>query len=188
MKLNFIFALALSAAVATPAFAGTTIFTGDTTGGATFNRPIAGTPPTNLSGVGTAVRFVVNPFTVTQSGSYSFFNVTNYDSYLGVHANAFNPLTPLANAVAYSDDFNGTLDSGFSGLNLLAGTSYFAISSGFDNSDFGAFRLTISGPGEILGGLQGAVPEPGIWGLMIVGFGLIGAALRRRTGRLAFAA
>jgi PEP-CTERM motif len=188
MKMNFILALALSAAVATPAFAGTTIFSGNTVGGPTYNRPIGGTPPTNLSGVGTAVRYAVNPFTVSVSGAYSFFNSTNYDSYLGIHANLFNPLNGLQNAIAYNDDFNGTLDGGFSGLNLLAGTSYFAISSGFDNNDFGAFTLTVTGPGDITGGnVLGAVPEPGIWGLMIVGFGLIGAALRRQTGRLAFA-
>ena len=31
------------------------------------------------------------------------------------------------------------------------------------------------------------VPEPATWGLMIVGIGLVGAALRRRHGRLAIA-
>jgi PEP-CTERM motif len=187
MKLNMFFALALSAAVATPAFAGTTIFTGDTTGGSTYNRALTGRPPTGLSGVGTAVRFVVNPFTVSASGAYDFLNSSVHDSYLGIHANLFNPTNALQNALAYDDDAGPGSDSAISGLNLLAGTSYFAVSSGFANTDFGRFTLTISGPGEILGGLQGAVPEPSVWGLMIAGFGLIGAALRRRTGRLAFA-
>jgi PEP-CTERM motif len=31
-----------------------------------------------------------------------------------------------------------------------------------------------------LNGQQGAVPEPGTWGMMILGFGVVGSALRRR--------
>lgn len=37
-------------------------------------------------------------------------------------------------------------------------------------------------------GVAGAVPEPGAWALMIVGFGLAGAALRRQRQPLAVAA
>ncbi|PZQ42179.1 MAG: hypothetical protein DI570_29865, partial [Phenylobacterium zucineum] len=33
----------------------------------------------------------------------------------------------------------------------------------------------------------GAIPEPGTWALMIAGFGLAGAALRRRRAQTAFA-
>lgn len=163
---------------ASPAVAA--VFTGDTTGGQTYNRPLSGIPPVSLSGVGTAVRFVVTPFTVTASGGYDFLNSTGYDSYLGVHRDSFNPLTPLVNAVGYSDDFNG-LNGGFSGLGLLTGVNYFAVSSGFDNTDFGAFTLTITGPGNVIGGsTTGAVPEPASWALLIAGFGLTGAAMRRR--------
>ena len=190
MKQVLSFALALSALVATPSLAATTIFTGNTTGGPTYNRAIANgnNAPVSLSGVGTAVRYAVTSFTVGQSGAYFFFNGTNYDSYLGIHSNLFNPLNALQNAVAYSDDFNLTLDAGFSGLNLLAGTSYFAVSSGFDNNDFGAFTLTVSGPGVISGGNPiGPVPEPTVWGLMIVGFGLIGSMLRREHKKVALA-
>jgi hypothetical protein len=61
--------------------------------------------------------------------------------------------------------------------------SYFAVSSGFDNTDFGAFRLDINGPGNILpigGGNPGGVPEPATWAMLIFGFAGIGAVLRRR--------
>jgi hypothetical protein len=30
--------------------------------------------------------------------------------------------------------------------------------------------------------LTGAVPEPATWGMMVLGFGLVGAAARRRRG------
>jgi PEP-CTERM motif len=201
-KLFVSMALAATAAMALPAhaglvrdensppngviFTGSSVFTGDTTGGLVYNRPIANgnNAPTVLSGVGTAVRYVVTPFRVTISGNYNFFNTTNYDSYLGIHRDSFNPLQPLLNAVAYSDDFNGTLNGGFSNLALIAGVSYFAISTGFDNTDFGAFRLDINGPGNILpidgGGGGGGVPEPATWAMLIFGFAGIGAALRRR--------
>lgn len=201
-KLLMSIALAATAAIALPAYAGpapdenappggviftgSSVFTGNTTGGLTYNRPIAnGTPnaaPTALSGIGTAVRYVVTPFRVTISGNYNFLNTTAYDSYLGIHRDSFNPANGLLNAVAYSDDFVGS-DGGFSNLALIAGVSYFAISSGFDNTDFGAFRLDINGPGNILpigGGGPGGVPEPATWAMLIFGFAGIGAALRRR--------
>jgi hypothetical protein len=186
---RFVFAAAmLAATVSTPAMAGVLIITGDTTGGSTYNRPVSGTPPTTLSGVGTAVRYAVTAFTVTTSGNFSFLNAANYDTYLGIHKDVFNPLDGLQNAVAYNDDFTGTLNSGFTALALNAGTSYFAVSSGFSNSDFGAFKLTIEGPGEILaGGGMGGVPEPAAWAMMITGFGLVGGAMRRRVTKVSYA-
>lgn len=189
MKSIFALALAVSAAFASPALAATTIFTGTTAGGPTYNRPIAGIPPTTLSGVGTAVRYSVQPFTVSLSGGYVFFNTANYDTYLGIHAGSFNPANGLQNAIAYNDDFNLTLNSGFANLALLAGVSYFAVSSGFDNNDFGAFSLVVSGPGNIVGGGAGpGVPEPATWAMLIFGFAGVGAAVRRRKIAVALTA
>jgi PEP-CTERM motif len=172
---------ALAATVASPAFAGTTVFTGDTTAGPTYNRPVSGRPPTVLSGVGTAVRYVVTPFTVSVSGNYNFLNSSVHDSFLGVHRNLFNPATPLLNALAYDDDSGPGSDSAITALGLLAGVSYFAVTSGFANTDFGRFTLTIDGPGNIIGA-GGGVPEPATWAMLIFGFAGIGVALRRRRG------
>ncbi len=186
MKRYALLAVILAASVSTPALAGVTIFSGNTTGGPTYNRAISGTPPTSFSGVGTAVRYAVNPFTVTLSGNYAFLNASNYDDYLGIHQTAFNPGNALQNAVAYSDDFNG-LNAGFTALALSAGVQYFAVSSGFSNSDFGAFTLTIRGPGDILGAGNAGVPEPAAWAMMIAGFGLVGGAMRRRVTKVTYA-
>jgi len=180
MKLFVGLALALSTALATHALAATMVFTGDTTGGLTYNRPLSGRPPSTLSAVGTAVRFVVTPFTVTQSGNYNFNNSSDHDSFLGVHQNAFVSSTPLLNALAYDDDAGPGSDSSISALALSSGVSYFAVSSGFANTDFGSFTLTIDGPGNILGGSSAAVPEPTTWAMMIAGFGMIGFGLRSR--------
>ncbi len=45
-----------------------------------------------------------------------------------------------------------------------------------------AFKATFNGA------VQGAVPEPATWAMMIMGFGLVGATMRRRSVKVAFAA
>lgn len=177
MKLAKIALLASGLALSFPALAGAVVINGDTTGGPTYNRPLAAAPPLTLSQVGTAVAYQVTSFTVGQSGSYDFLSTAGYDNFLGLHASAFDPLNPLSNALVYNDDMPTIGISGFS-AGLLAGVSYFAVASGFANSDFGAYTLTITGPGTI--DLGGAVPEPAAWALMIVGFGMVGGAMRRR--------
>ena len=188
MKKLMFAALALSASIAAPASAAT-IF-GSTIGGPTFNRPLSGFPPSGLSAVGTAVAYQVTAFTVSTSGSYTFLMTaltTNLDAFLGLHQNAFNPLSSLTNAIVYDDDSGPGSDSTFT-ANLLAGTSYFAIATGFANTDAGEYKLDINGPGSvILPGTPGAVPETSTWAMIIAGFGIVGGALRRRRRTLAIA-
>lgn len=52
------------------------------------------------------------------------------------------------------------------------------------NLDSGSATLigAIGGPGNVRG-LTANIPEPGVWAMLISGFGLIGVALRRRRGR-----
>ena len=172
---------------AAPALAGTVVINGDTTGGPTYNRPLAGSPPTTLSAVGTAVHYEVTAFTVDADGAYDLNSVASgYDNFLGLHSVAFDPDAPLTNALIYNDDRPTIGISGFV-FNLQAGVSYFAVASGFENDDFGAYALTITGPGDITVG-GNAVPEPATWAMMIAGFGLAGAAMRRRATRVGYAA
>lgn len=183
MKPFILLALAIATATATvtPAVADVVVFNGNTTSGPTYNRAISGRPPSNLSLVGTAVRYQVTDFTVSENGNYDFLNSSIHDSFLGIHINAFNPANALQNALAYDDDSGPGSDSSITALALHAGTNYFAVSSGFDNNDFGAFTLTISGPGRAERIGQGpAVPEPSTWAMMIIGFGAAGSMIRRR--------
>lgn len=179
MKKFAMIAVAIASVMSSPALAATLIISGDTTAEPTYNRPLSGRPPTGLSAVGTAVRYVVTPFTVSASGNYNFLNSSVHDSFLGVHQNAFNPANGLLNALAYDDDAGPGSDSAITALGLISGVSYFAVSSGFANTDFGRFTLTISGPGDIVAGNAG-VPEPASWAMMLFGFAGIGSALRRR--------
>lgn len=184
MKMLGALALVASLSFGLPAAAGTVVINGDTTSGLTYNRPVADT--SSLSTVGTNVQYQVTTFTVSAAGAYSLLSEAGYDNYLGLYAGAFDPTLPLLNALAYNDDLNGNLAvSGFT-TNLLAGVSYFAVASAFDNNRFGDYKLTISGPGDI--SLSSAVPEPATWAMLIAGFGLAGAALRRRKGALALTA
>lgn len=65
---------------------------------------------------------------------------------------------------------------------------------GFDSSNGTLFlsqsdsllRLTLAG-GKIGGGGGGGVPEPATWAMMLIGFGGLGATLRRRRARAALA-
>jgi hypothetical protein len=129
-----------------------------TAGGPIFNRPIAGTPPNSLSGVGTAVPYNVLAFIVDQAGTYTIqstaTNPANWDNYTFLYATAFDPANPLVNALTGNDD-NPTIGlSGFSfGLNV--GTTYFLVTTGFGNSNAGIFSNSIDGPGT-----PSSVPEP----------------------------
>ncbi len=63
----------------------------------------------------------------------------------------------------------------------------FASAAGLNVVDTDGFGnpTTLAGDVRIGGGGFTGVPEPGAWALMIAGFGLAGAALRRRGARFA---
>lgn len=181
-------------------------FSGDTTGGPVFNRPSSST---TLSGVGTATPYVVVPFYVDLSGAYVFevdasSPETHTDPYALVYTGSFDPLNALTNLVDGDDDFSGAftilsgssasgLDasrigagetsnfSGGAGLNLIAGVQYYAVITGFGNTDQGTFRAAIGdgpGRGNVFLGTVG-IPEPATAGLLI-GMSLVGLVVRRR--------
>ncbi len=186
MRLALAAALLAGSILATPALAGVLVVTGDTTGKPTWNRPLEGFPPVPpLSAVGTAVPYEVTTFTVTADGIYSFVNLAtnpvNWDNYLHLYRDSFDPTDQFTNLLAGDDDFGFIGRSGFD-FGLLAGVTYLTVTSGFTNSSFGEWEMTIRGPGDILLGGGGVIPEPGTWALMMAGFGLVGCALRRRGG------
>ena len=147
--------------------------TGDTTGSPTFNRPLADL--SDVSAIGTDVAYGSLEFTVDTSGTYTFLTTAEFDSFVFLYSPGFDPTAPLSNGLIGNDDLLGLTTSGFA-FDLDAGTTYFYITTGFDNDDFGAYSTTIGGPGDVI---TASVPEPASVALMLLGLGAVGLARRR---------
>jgi hypothetical protein len=183
-----------------------TYFTGSTSNAPTYNRLCVGTsscpPPLNanfgfpasLSGVGTAVRYVVTEFTVAQAGVYSFLSAsTTWDNYTFLYRNSFTPSDPFSNLVIGNDDFDGVNIGGmgsFMNVNnrsgftttLEAATPYLFVNTAHYNLDFGDFVASITGPAGL--SILSAVPEPDSAPMLALGLAGL-ALLGRRRGRVA---
>ena len=68
-----------------------------------------------------------------------------------------------------------------SATNVVSATGPFSLTTRYDIA-FGAGFGNFNGTANIT-----AVPEPATWGMMIMGFGLMGGVLRRRSTKVAFA-
>lgn len=145
-------------------------FTGDTTGGPTFNRALEDF--SGLSAVGTDVAYNTYTFSVDTSGEYTFLTTAEFDSFTFLYSPSFVAAAPLFNGIAANDDLLGLTTSGFA-ADLTAGTSYTYVTTGFALSDFGNYSTTIGGPGVIT-----AVPEPETYALLLAGLGALGFARR----------
>jgi hypothetical protein len=172
-RLNAVVVAALSAIGTGAAQAAIVTFSGDTTGGPTFNRPFEDLSAP--SAVGTAAAYDLYRFTVDATGVYTFLSTAAFDNLTYLYAPTLNPAQPLVGALLANDDLLGPTTSGFSHT-LQAGTAYALVTTGFENFDRGQFVNTIGGPGMIT-----AVPEPAS-ALMLVG-GLLGVSMLRRGTR-----
>jgi CHRD domain/PEP-CTERM motif len=111
--------------------------------------------------------------TRTANGAQAIDFSENPGFQLGVSSGSFDLTYDLLDAATYTAAF----------LTASGGTALGARDRLFSNlnNELGYFNIhsTVFRGGELRGQLVG-VPEPATWGLMIVGFGLVGGALRRR--------
>lgn len=131
---------------------------------------------------------------IAQAGSFSFdglggglVTLTNFSGfaidYTNVQLFSDNGLGSLT--LAGFDTPTGALVGGFpTSFSLAAGETLTFAFSGVSSGSYELFLADVaaaSAPGETFRiGFADAIPEPGAWALMLIGFGLAGAVLRRR--------
>jgi hypothetical protein len=136
-----------------------------------FNRPIEDL--SELSTVGTAVRYDLIEFTVGTSSNYTFLTTALFDSFVILYAPAFSASTPLANALIANDDLLSQTTSGFS-YALTANTVYRYVTTGFASTDLGNYSTSIGGVGTIT-----VVPETSTYSMLALGLAMLSVARRR---------
>jgi hypothetical protein len=169
---------------ATSAVAASISYSDDTTGQPTWTPPLSSA----------TIPYSVQHFTVDTAGTYTFTSIVpgrvanpilgQWYRQLYLYANSFNSLSPISNLINGQGSLNATLTTNLSTnfQNLVPGTSYFLVTSGFFSSgDVGSFTNSISIPGAgnitLSSGSATAVPEPfSVLGSIIGG----SAALRMR--------
>jgi hypothetical protein len=87
--------------------------------------------------------------TVDTTGDYDFQSAQEYDGFLFLYVDDFNPEDQLTNGVAGDDDGDGGIGTSNFIATCETGRTYFIVTTGFGNDDCGPFANTISGPGEI---------------------------------------
>lgn len=173
-----------AAAIACALPASAAFYVDDTTAAPTFNRALQDF--SGLSGVGTDVSYDVFSFSVSESGAYEvrsfvqgFLSDPAWDQFVFLYQDSFDPLDALANGLIANDDLGGDPGnigrSGFT-VDLLTGTAYYLVTTGFDNTDSGRFLNIVRGPGDILP----AIPEPGTYAMLAMGLLAVSVAVRRR--------
>jgi hypothetical protein len=188
----FVSLVALAALGASPAHAATFIFAGNLSGSQEV-------PPVSSPGIGTALA-ILDDATNQLSVQVTFANligtttmahihccapiganagvatpVPNFPGFpLGVTAGSYSTILDLTQASSFNPAFitnnGGTVASARAALitGLQTNRAYFNI------------HTTTFPGGEIRGQLLNAVPEPATWTMMLLGFGAIGATMRRR--------
>ncbi|MEG3122996.1 PEPxxWA-CTERM sorting domain-containing protein [Sphingomonas sp. GB1N7] len=181
-KMNALLAATMiaGAAIALPASATTyvisqTIGAGSVTGTITTDNTIGAIASTNI----TAFNLILNDGTAT-------FNLTNSNGAVGIAGSA---LTATATGLFYNFSAAGTNYALFQAPNLGSSINYFCLqtSSCYNPTSTPGAGMRIQGAllnnsqtGNVQFGAVAAVPETATWGMMILGFGMIGAAARSR--------
>lgn len=152
----------------------TTTFSGDTTGGPTWDRPFSDF--SGLSALGVDVLYEVIPFFVPATGVYTIAEEQEFDGFLYIYEDVFDSTLPLVNGVVGNDDGPGGIGTSLVSTTLTAGTQYYIVTTGFEDIEFGLYDGTISSTAGLA--TIGLIPEPSSLSL-VAAAGLLAARRRR---------
>jgi hypothetical protein len=171
-------AASVSLAVApTAAFAATPVsinYTGTISGmNTTFN--VAYNENVQFTGFSTEEDFADGDITITDFSAIYAGVTNNYGTGVATfNGSLFNVIAGSgANLINIAFDISPVVRSG-----TQFNTAYNATLSGSSVGAFGS--ATITGGSGTLRGVSPAIPEPGTWALMLLGFGAVGVSMRRR--------
>ena len=173
MKSRFLLLSVLVCGSASFLSAGSYSYTALVDGSSTWNRPVENgvAAPVDLSLTALNAGYHAQSIVVDTNGTYSFesdISGSFWDNYTFLFENAFDANAPLANILIGNDD--GLIGLGNSGFvyNLIAGVTYFFVTTGFSDSDLGTATNVVSGPGFV-----GEAPEPATFLIGAAGLGLL---------------
>lgn len=124
----------------------TATYSADTTAAPEFVRPFADC--TGASAIG-PVRYHVQEFSVDTDGAYDITSEQEFDGYLFLYEESFDPAAANTNCIIGDDDGAAIGSSEILGAALTSGQTYLVVTTGFEAGEEGAFTNTIDGPGEI---------------------------------------
>ncbi len=128
-----------------------------------------------FTGFSTAEDFAEGGITITDFSAIYGNAVNNYGTATATFNGSFLNIIAGSGNNAINITFNiSPVDRSQTQFN----TAYNATLSGSSVGAFGS--ATITGGTGILRGISPAVPEPGTWALMLLGFGAVGVSMRRR--------
>lgn len=164
-------------------------------------------------GILAAATAAIVPATSAQAASYLFTITGDYSASFELDSNPTpddfgvgggftiwdvpgfpDALLGIADVTFYNSGIGGGLgiEDFFGGVTLLLtdGSQLYSGSEETPTLLTGTFALTeFQGPGTytlVVRDLSAAVPEPGTWALMIGGFGLVGAGMRRKKTKVSY--
>jgi hypothetical protein len=135
-----------------------------------------------INGVATGITGLVNHS--SNYGDWVVLGQANAGDSLVFFTNIFNTGdTFYSTAGLNSDGINHVFAAGFGGDSVIPAGTYVAFEDLNGGGDFNYHDETFVFTN--VAGAGGTVPEPASWAMMITGFALVGAALRRRAAAVA---